>query len=139
MAERAQANRGKRSTNPQRRGKGNGARPAAPSSGHNSSALEEGYRRWLPKIEAASAAYEKAAEAARQKKGALGQLYEAAERDGLNRKGFKEALADLKRDPLDVVAEQNAKAHIFRIKGSVLVEQYEMFPIQGAPKPVNPF
>jgi hypothetical protein len=137
MAERAKANRGGKGKRERTR-KSNGAARV----GHNSGsavALQEVTDRWLPKISAARAKYEKAAEVARTAKGQLGQIYEAAVNDGLNLRGLKRGIELLRRDATEVVAEEEQVSRVLRSNGSVLIEQYELFPLAKAVKPVNPY
>lgn len=132
MAERAKANRAKQ----KRARKTNGATPGV---GHNSAALQEATDRWLPKIVAARVKYEKDAERARTSKGQLGQVFEAAVNDGCNLRGLKRGLELLRRDASEVVAEEEQTSRVLRSSGSILVEQFELFPLARQLKPDNPY
>jgi hypothetical protein len=137
MAERARANRGKQKRAGRRRGKDDGS--VGHNSGNGDAALQEITDRWLPKLQAKQIELEKASERASTIRGQLGALFKAAEADGLNRRGLRRGLELLRRDPTDVVAEEEQASRVLRVSGSILIEQYELFPLAKAVTPVNPF
>src|SRR4051812_48396975 len=109
MAERAKANRGKRGSKHEGRSKrGNGRAAVGDNSGPSgrAAALQEITDRWLPKLVSARAELEKLQEKVRTKRGQLGQLFEAAENDGCNRRGLRRGLELLRRDAAEVVVEE---------------------------------
>jgi hypothetical protein len=117
MAEKA---RGKDS---KRKRKGNGI-------GHNSGQVpDEVYERWLPKIETAAKAMDRAKEAYDSARGRYQNVIKAMEDDGGHRKGMLSARKLAKRDPAEVALEHEATGQILRVMQHQLVVQLDLFPL----------
>jgi ribosome modulation factor len=125
MAERARASAPKR-------------RKAANGKGHNSRAAlpDEIKRRWLSKVDEAETAYDRAAEISKRRKSELSNIYKAAQDDGCNIAGLKQARKLDRRDRAEVAADYTSTGDWLRIMDSPLV-QLELFKQPDWPEPVN--
>jgi hypothetical protein len=101
--------------------------------GHNSTPMlgnktkEDVYRRWLSKIETADAIYQRAADAAKSRKGELGSIYAAAEEDGVNIAAVKKARKEHKQDHLTVAQDYDDMGFVLRMMKSPLAVQLNLF------------
>jgi uncharacterized protein (UPF0335 family) len=95
--------------------------------------------RWLPKIETAENRHKRSAELAKQHKGELGSVYEAAKADGVDIDALKNARKLDKRDHAEVALHYANTGRYLRIMESKLATQLELFGDVKQPPPVNPF
>lgn len=130
MAERASGKRKNKGKN-----KASGSKPGA---GHNSGAVpDEVYRRWLPKVEIAKKALDKATDARRQKNGEYRAILKAAKDDGCNVEAIVRARDLHDQDHTIVVVDYYDIGRVLRIIKSPLVTQLELFADQDLPAPAN--
>jgi len=113
-----------------------------PANGHLPDGLppDEVFQRHLDKIRPAVAKLKKMVEAARRQRGTLGNLYDLADKDGCNRKGFKSAIALLDKATDEVAVETRTVGRILRLIEHPLVLDHGLFPdLPFAPKPPTPY
>jgi hypothetical protein len=103
--------------------------------GHNSGATPmlgdrqktKVYLKWLPRIEAADARYQAAADVAKSRKGELGAIFEAAEQDGVNIVAVRKARKEHKLDHLTVSQDYEDMGFVLRLMKSPLAVQLNLF------------
>jgi hypothetical protein len=101
---------------------------------------DEVFNRHLLKIRPAVGKLAKLSESVRRQREALSQLYEAADKDGCNRKGFKAALALIDKPADEVSVEQRTVGRILKLIEHPLVTDHGLFPdLPLTPKPPTPY
>jgi hypothetical protein len=121
------------------KGKGKGKK-GGNGIGHNNAPVggnvaDEVYRRWLGKIDVAEAAYDRANETAKSRKGELRQIYATAEEDGCNITSIKDARKKHKQDHATVAQDYADTGRVLRIMKSPLAIQLQLFdPVDWSPE-----
>jgi hypothetical protein len=117
-------------------------KPKGQSNGHLPDDLppDEVFQRHLDKIRPAVGKLARMVETARKQRAVVSDLYERAEKDGCNRKGFKGAVALLIKPAEEVAIEQRTTGRILRIAEHALVIDHGLFPdLPFAPRPPTPY
>ena len=101
---------------------------------------DEVFQRHLLKIRPAVGKLKKLVAGVQSQRATLGDLYERAEKDGCNRKGFKAAIALLDKAADEVAVEQRTVGRILKLIEHPLVVDHGLFPdLPFAPKPPTPY
>lgn len=101
---------------------------------------DEVFQRWLDKIRPAVGKLAKIIESARRQRAVLSNLYDLADKDGCNRKGFKGAIALLGKPADEVAVEVRTTGRILRLAEHPLVLDHGLFPdLPFAAKPPTPY
>jgi hypothetical protein len=103
---------------------------------------DEVFHRHLNKIRPAVAKLNKSYDQSRRLRTALTELYQAAEKDGCNRKGFVAAIAVITKGGAadEIAVELRTTGRILRLAEHALVIDHGLFPdLPLAPKPKSPY
>ena len=101
---------------------------------------DETFQRHLDKIRPAVGKLSKIVESARRQRAIVSDLYDRANKDGCNRKGFKNAIDLMAKAADEVAVEQRTTGRILRIAEHALVMDHGLFPdLPRAAKPVSPY
>jgi hypothetical protein len=101
---------------------------------------DEVFQHHLGKIRPAVGKLAKITESARRQRAIVADLYDRAGKDGINRKGFKDAIAIMAKAADEVALEVRTTGRILRIAEHALVVDHELFPdLPVAAKPRSPY
>lgn len=101
---------------------------------------DEIFQRHLDKIRPAVGKLAKINESARRQRAIVSDLYDRANKDGCNRKGFVNAIALMAKASDEVALEQRTTGRILRIAEHALVTDHGLFPdLPFAAKPQTPY
>jgi hypothetical protein len=101
---------------------------------------DEVFQRHLLKIRPAVGKLKKIVESARRQRAVVSDLYQKADDDGCNRKGFKAALALVDKPADEVSIEQRTVGRILKLIEHPLVMDHGLFPdLPLAPKPPSAY
>ena len=107
---------------------------------HDGLPPDEVFQRHLDKIRPAVAKLKKIVETARRARATLTDLYDRADKDGCNRKGFKNAIAILDKTADEVALEARTTGRVLRLAEHPVVVDHGLFPdLPFAPKPLSPY
>jgi hypothetical protein len=98
------------------------------------------FARHLDKIRPAVGKLNKLIEGTRRQRKVVSELYEAAEKDGCNRKGFVNAIAIMAKPADEVAIQTRTTGRVLRIASHTLVTEHGLFadlPVQA--KPLSPY
>lgn len=101
---------------------------------------DETFQLHLVKIRPAVGKLEKLREAVRRQAAVLADLYDRAGKDGINRKGFKDAIAVMAKAADEVALEVRTTGRILRIAEHALVVDHGLFPdLPFSAKPLSAY
>lgn len=104
------------------------------ANGHSEQPISDGlppdevFNRWLDKIRPAVGKLNKIVESARRQRAVVSDLYDRAGKDGINRKGFKDAIAVMAKAADEVALEQRTTGRVLRLAEHALVTEHGLFP-----------